>query len=192
MTQRLRKFIARAPRYVLRADDLQFLRFAPEENADNIYSTRFINVSETGLAFLVERDLVPNLGDVIKIEFPVPNSDTIAWFARVIRMEEYERGGWRPRHRRSDEILVGVRFLDLPEGHRKHIRKGLEEKFLEALKQNRKESLKSFLSYIFNTYSKLIFYAVCALATFALLYYLAQPSDNYDAKRGAPWGERFK
>lgn len=192
MGQRLRKFVARAPRYVLRTGDSQFLRFAPEDGPDHVYTTRFVNVSETGIAFLVDRDLAPHLGDVIKLEFTVPGNGQIAWFARVVRMEEFESGGWKPRHRRSDEILVGVHFLDLPEGHRRDIRKGLEDQFLKALKQHRRDNVKSFMQFVMGHYGKWLFYAICALATFGLLYYLAQPSANYDSERGAPWGERFK
>lgn len=194
MAERLRKFIPRAPRYVLRPSDEKFLRYAHHDERNRSFTTQIINLSETGIAFLVERESAPALGDVIKIEFPIPGGEQVAWFARVVRMEEFapEEWGLNPRRLSGDEVMVGIHFLDMPEGHRQSIRKGLEAKFLELLRAQRQESLRAFWRFFLSHYGKVLVYLICAIATFSILYYLSLPSGNYDAKRGAPWGERFK
>ena len=91
MGQILRKFVSRAPRYVLRPTDNQIFRYALNDQRMRPHSTRFLNLSETGVAFLVDQGVVPRIGETIKVEFPLPGGDQVAWWARVVRIEV-----WRP------------------------------------------------------------------------------------------------
>ncbi|MCB0364095.1 MAG: PilZ domain-containing protein [Bdellovibrionaceae bacterium] len=193
MTQVLRRFVPRAPRYVLRPTDNRFLRFAYQDDRKHTFSTRFLNVSETGLAFVVDRDCVPHIGDFIKVEFPVPGQEQVAWFARVVRIEEYRPPrAWQKRlDKENDEVMVAVRFHDLPDGHRSTIRDGLNHKFNEVLKERQKDSVFQLLSYITAHFWKACLYLGLALATFGILYAFSRPTPKYDKDRGSPWGQRY-
>ncbi len=183
MAEQLRKFVTRAPRYVLRPGDDQILRFAHQDEKNKSFTTRFLNISETGIAFLVDRSCLPLLGDQIKVEFPVPGGEQVAWFARVVRMEEVG----------TEDVMVGIHFSELPEGHKNLINQALSEKLLEILREQRKESLKSFLQYFIAHYGKVTLYIICSLLAFGLLYLLSLPTENYDPEKGGTlWGNRFK
>lgn len=170
------------------------MRFSKEEGS-GVFRTRLLNLSETGAAFLVDRSMRPEIGDLIKVEIPVPGLDQIAWFGRVVRLESYEGNSWwsEPDPFVDEEkIMVAVHFHDLPLGHRKAIKQGLEKQFLEELKERRLRQ-QMYLKHVFleNVY-KYSGYILLSIASFALLYYLSLPNKNYDAKRGAPWGHRYK
>ncbi len=194
MSNGLRNFIPRAPRYVLRPNDERFLRFAHHDDRSNSYATRFLNLSETGLAFVIDRDTAPQIGDIIKIEFPVPGDGQVAWFARVIRIEEYvAEKSW---HRRLDQslddyVVVGVRFHDLPVGHQNAIRAALNHKFNAILRERYRENFYQFSSFLAAHFWKSVVYLALAITTFLILYFFSLPSANYDQDHGAPWGQRF-
>lgn len=179
--------------YILRPTDNRFLRFAYKDDRRHTYNTRFLNISETGLAFVVDRDCVPQIGDFIKVEFPVPGHEQVAWFARVVRIEEYRPPrAWQKRlDKENDEVMVAVRFHDLPDGHRNTIRQGLNQKFNEVLKERQKDNLFQLMSYITANFWKACLYLGLALATFGILYVFSRPSLNYDKDRGSPWGQRY-
>lgn len=194
MADSLRRFVARSPRYVLRPSDNQMLRFAPKKVHDRSFSTRFVNISESGLAFLIDRESAPQIGEFIKIEFPVPGGEQIAWFAKVVRLEEFSSTPWWSERDTNTDIgvVVGVQFHELPQGHRQAIRVHLQEKFHEMVREQR---LRVFhrVGAVWNEYGwQFILYLISAALTFGLLYWLSRPDFNYDEKRGAPWGQRFK
>ena len=173
MTETLKKFIPRAPRYVLKPVDERFLRFALHDDRQHSYSTRFLNVSETGLAFIVDRSSAPQMGDFIKLEFPIPGHEQVAWFARVMRIEQYPPppdSEQKHLDGREQEVLVAVSLYDLPEEHRTKIRKGLNLKFNEVLRERRKNNIFQFFSYITTHFRKALLYVALTLGAFALLY----------------------
>lgn len=195
MAQLLRKFIPRAPRYTLGPDDNQSFRFALNSNSQNSYSTRFVNVSESGLAFITSKDSSPHVGELIKVEFPVPGSEQVAWFARVVRVEIISGGPWwKAADYEEDnlEILVAIRFINLPQGHKQAIRQGLETRYFEIQKEKRKLQAQRFMNTIAEHYKKIFVYLLCLASALAFMYYITRPSENYDAQKGAPWGQRFK
>jgi hypothetical protein len=135
------------------------------------------------------------IGDTIKVEVPIPSGDQIAWFARVVRIQEYDDRSWfSRRHSESsvDQIMVGLKFEELPEPHSRAIRKGIEQSFLKALQDQQVRRVLYYKAYFFQNIVPILGYAALILAAVGLIYALTRPSDNYDAKRGAPWGERFK
>jgi hypothetical protein len=194
MGEALRRFIPRAPRYVLRPSDNQMLRFAPNRVLNRSYSTRFINVSETGLAFVVDRSSAPGIGDFIKIEFPIPGAkNQIAWFAKVVRLEEFSATPWwSERAGHDNDVLVGVQFHQLPDGHRLAIRLHLQTMFREAMRERQTARWRRLRGFIAEHGPQIVMYAIATVLTVAILYFISRPAPNYDEHRGAPWGQRFK
>ena len=138
MSQTLRKFVPRASRYVLRPGDSQVLYFTHENEHGRKHATRIVNISSTGIAFLVEKSDAPSIGEHIKIEFPIPGGEQAAWWAKVVRMEAYSDNPWwdsKDSHESHHQVLVGLMYIDLPEGHRKAIQKGLHHRYQELKKQ---------------------------------------------------------
>jgi len=160
------------------------------------YSTRFVNVSESGMAFVVDRQSSPRIGEIIKVEFPIPGGESVAWFARVVRLEDYGLtkvwGDDQDFPEELGEVLVGISFYNLPDGHRQAIRGHLHDKFQEVVRERRLALLKRLSEFFKDNGFKLIIYAVTTLLTASILYYLSRPGPNYDANRGSPWGQRFK
>lgn len=195
MGQALRRFVPRAPRYVLRPNDNQMLRFAPNKVLNRSYSTRFLNVSESGLAFLIDKASAPGIGEFIKVEFPVPGGEQIAWFAKVVRLEEFVPEEWWSETRAKDhenDVVVGVQFHQLPDGHKHAIRVHLQDKFGQLVRERSHARRRLALYYASEYGWKILMYGIAALFAFSILYFLAQPGPNYDPKRGSPWGQRFK
>jgi hypothetical protein len=194
MSATLRKFIPRAPRYTLRPNDNRLMRFAHQEEKGIAHTTQFLDISMTGLAFVIDREEAPFIFEHIKIEVPLDGEETIAWWAKVIRVEEYAPHKWyMPKDAFGDDqtkCLVAVTFENLPEGHVARIKRTLEVKFLEVSKENRAEHLRNLAALWAHHSWQLVFYFGLIVATFAVLWFLAQPDENYGAK-GAPWGERF-
>lgn len=194
MSASVRKFIARPPRYTLRPDDDHYIRYAHQEDTGKTHTTKFIDISMTGLAFVTDRDQAPFLFDTIKIEVPLGDGQQIAWWAKVVRVEEYAPLKWFAKNEESEnpfKVLVAVEFNALPIGHVNKIKDSLGKKFERVQKEKRTEALKDFSFLIRNHWVKLLVYAVCTVLTFYILWALSRPSENYDAQRGAPWGERY-
>lgn len=197
MAERIRRFVPRAFRYVLRPQDKNAMRFSLNDphGPSAINQTLLVNLSESGVAFLVSPDTRVQMHERMKVEIPVPGGEQIAWWGTVVRLQEYEPRAWMfggDPFRDDPKILVAVRFDDLPEGHTRAIRKGLEQSFMQAM---RDQQFRNWLYYrtLAQQYFWRVFFSVAALAfTIAFLWYFTRPSANYDADKGAPWGERFK
>ena len=197
MGELIRKYVSRAPRYVLRPQDRSVMRFSLERTLGEggIEKTVLLNLSETGMAFLVERGREPHLGDRVKVEIPIPGGDQIAWWAAVVRVEEFESTGWlysRDPFETDNQILIGLRFDKLPEPHSRAIRQGIHASFMQAMREQRMRTTAYYKAFFVDKVGKVIVYAILSLIAFGIVYWLAQPDAHYDAKRGAPWGERFK
>ena len=192
----LRRFVPRATRYVLRPQDKHILRFSShkDEGASAIQETTLVNLSRTGLAFLVEREFAPLLGDLIKVEFNVPgNEQKVAWWARVVRTEEYTQNIWwmkeDPKFR--DLITIGIHFQELPEGHQSQIQTGIDQRLEQLVREYRKLQGQRLWAWWKWRGFRIAAFLFAALAVLWGLYLLSLPSENYDAHRGSPWGERF-
>lgn len=147
------------------------------------------------MAFVVLHRDAPRIGEMIKVEFSVPGGEQIAWFAKVVRLEEFRRRKWFQRQDsqvQPDEVVVGVQFHHLPEGHRAAIRDHLQGKFREILLERRRARIQSLKEFLKEHGRKILLYLGLSLIAFGILYFLSRPSANYDPHRGAPWGQRFK
>lgn len=86
MSGSLARYHARSPRYILDTQDNNLVRFSGAERLPWEEKTELRNVSLTGLSFVCANDLSPQLGEIIKIQFSVPGSETMACYAIVIRI----------------------------------------------------------------------------------------------------------
>lgn len=195
MGEILKRFIPRAPRYVLRPEDAQLLYFAHKEQVGVKYPTKILNVSETGIAFLVYKSTAPRIGDVIKIEFPVPGAEQIAWWGHVVRLEEYTDEPWwseTDETSSSTEILVGVSFHHLPEGHRKEIRDGLWKRYQDLIQEHRRLRREAFAQFIKDNFWNLVLFMLCTFAGILALYWFKGLEPLFDIKEGSIYRELWK
>jgi hypothetical protein len=193
MGEILRKFKPRAPRYVLRPNDAQLLFFAHQgQSPESKYPTKIVNVSETGIAFVVYKSTAPRIGDLIKIEFPVPGAEQIAWWARVVRLEEFNIGPWwRESNETSSqsEVLVAVNFEHLPVGHRREIQKGLWSRYQDLIREHRRRQRQAAVDFAKNHFWNLVLFALCAVAGILALYWISSLEPMFDVVKGSKWLE---
>lgn len=194
MSSRAAKFISRATRYTLNPNDNRFLRYAHHNDNGRTFTTRFVDISQTGLAFITDNENAPRLSDLIKIEIPLDANNTIAWWARVVRVEEYAPHKWYLKaddFQSENQVLVAIVFHELPPAHSRLIRETLDKKFAEMHEINRRERMQNITKYMAEQIWLILLYASLIFATGWLLYFLSRPGPNYDADRGAPWGQRY-
>ncbi|MBX3021440.1 MAG: PilZ domain-containing protein [Bdellovibrionales bacterium] len=196
MEDSIRKFKPRAFRYVLRPQDKTAMRFSLEHTTGSahIEQTFLINMSESGVAFLIDPGTQVHIKERLKVEIPVPSGESIAWWGTVVRIQEYEPRSWfgRDRFREDKKIMVAVRFDELPDGHSRAIRKGIEQSFMKAMREQQYRNWLYYRVLVLQNIGKFLLYILLFAAAIGFIWYFSLPSDNYDAKRGAPWGERFK
>lgn len=197
MSDSAKKFVPRAARYVLRPQDRNIMRFGLEENASgtHVRQTLLVNLSETGAAFITDSVRGIHLGERIMVEIPVPQGEQIAWWGTVVRLQQYEQSRWFKREDSffdQPKMLVAIRFDELPLGHSRAIRKGIEASFLQALRDQRHRTWLYYQMLAINYGLKFLAYIILTVLALGFIYYFSLPSSNYDGKRGAPWGERFK
>lgn len=197
MGEKLRKFMQRSPRYILRPQDRNDMRFSLQNTIGEggIERTVMLNLSRTGVAFMVDRGHHPHLGEFVKVEIPIPGGEQIAWWGKVVRIEEYERSIWSfrkdPFHE-SSRVIVGLKFDNLPEAHSRALQKGIEQSFLQAMRDQRYRNFLYYKIFASQYFLRALMFAVLTALTVGFIYYFSQPDAKYDGKRGAPWGERFK
>lgn len=194
MSSRATKFYARAPRYTLSPSDNRFFRYAHETEQGRSHTTRILDLSLTGLAFITDLEFAPRISELIKVEIPLSENETIAWWARVVRVEEYEPQKWYMKKEDfsdGNQVMVAISFHDLPAGHAQQIRETLDKKFNELSAAERIKRRKMMAAFVANQAWRILFYLSLTAATVWLLYSLSRPDLYYDAEKGAPWGERF-
>ena len=114
----LARYHARSPRYTLDTQDNHLVRFSGAERFSWEEKTELKNISLTGLSFVASSDLSPQLGEIIKIQFAVPGSETMACFAVVTRIEQTS----------DSENDIAVHFYKLDRVQRINLVQGLAQK----------------------------------------------------------------
>ncbi len=128
MTQQpLDKAYPRSPRYVLQLKDKKILRYAPIPRGTRSFFTDVINLSETGMAFTVPFLDTPQKNEIIMVEFTPPNSQSIACYAQVKRVQSYRI--IEPDFYEKNCKLVAVEFTNLLPEQSTMIRNGLSLEF---------------------------------------------------------------
>jgi hypothetical protein len=198
MAESAKKFVPRSARYILRPQDRNIMRFGLEDShagATDIRQTLLVNLSETGAAFITDSRRGLHIGERIMVEIPVPQGEQIAWWGTVTRLQEYQPRRWfQDTNSFFDEpkILVAIRFDHLPEGHTRAIRKGIEKSYLQAVRDQRYRTWLYYRTLALKYSLQFFAYVILTILALGFIYYFSQPSSNYDEKRGAPWGDRFK
>jgi hypothetical protein len=195
MAEGASKFMKRATRYSLTAGDDRFFRFVRQSDELRSHTTEFTNISMTGMAFLVDPAAAPDLGEIIKFEIPVPGDNSrIAWWGEVVRRGPYEpQTWWEKRHRPDHDtrVLVGIRFAELPMGHREAIERGIVKASLRLARERQGKKLSAFYGVAVEYRWTVVSIVVAGYITFSILAWLMKPAPNYDPLRGSPWGQRF-
>lgn len=133
MAQRkMEEIYPRAPRYTVQVDDNHIVRFALQPKGSKAMHTRIINLSESGMAFIVPVLSAPKDDETIKIEFKAPHCDSMACFAKVVRIQKHisYNGHGQPQVFR----MVAVEFQGLKEAQRRQLAEGLAEQFKKLRK----------------------------------------------------------
>lgn len=102
------------------------MRYAGMETRGISLKAQILNLSTTGLAFIVDSKHAPSIGEMLKLEFSLPGGRQIAWFATVVRLER--KNEWSPEFGRREYTLVGLRFRQLPAPFEKAIRRCVERR----------------------------------------------------------------
>lgn len=193
MAEQAKKFVNRSPRYTIQEDEVNILRFAYKDDKSRTYSTRFIDLSQSGVAFIIQKDFAPNIGDILKIEVPLNDEKSFAWWAKVTRLEFYSpRMYWLDPSLFDEETLfVAVQFMGLPTGHAKMIHEELMQKFDHLTERKRKQFFRKQAIFFLEHFWKFLVLVGCTVFMIWFLWYFSQPSSNYDAEKGAPWGQRY-
>ena len=123
MSVHLAKYHSRSPRYILNTDDDYLIRVAGPHKLPWEEGTEIQNISLTGLAFTAPSDLCPILGEVIRIQFTPPESESMACHAIVTRLENISI------HKKR----VGIHFYKMDMAHRLALAQVLEKKFNQEM-----------------------------------------------------------
>jgi hypothetical protein len=170
------------------------IRYSPEtaSGPHAIHKTKLLNISETGMGIEMTAREAPQVGERLKVEIPIPGGEQIAWWAVVVRIELEELNWWSLQTLEEEEkVYVGLRFEELPRGHRRAIRTGLEARFLEEIKESRRRQWLYVKAFWYRNLWKIFGSILAFVMAATMLYLLARPTADYDPKYGTPWGQRF-
>lgn len=160
-TQRkLEELYPRAPRYTIQVSDNHIVRFAHQPRGSKAMHTRIIDLSESGMAFIVPVLSAPKLDENIKIEFNAPNCDPVACFAKVVRVQKHQ--SYNSVGQAQVFRLIAVEFQNLHNKQREQIAQGLTQEFKNNRKKYEREQMlfkiqwfvKSVVFFFSNFFSK--------------------------------------
>jgi hypothetical protein len=181
------KFIHREPRYVIRPTDSKLIKFAPVKKGNWIRTTEVVNISKTGIAFIVYKEPYPAIREVVKIEFHLPVSDEpVAWFGRVVRLQKLPEDS----DKNTERVLVAVNFENLPEGHKAAVAKSLKQAFGEIQKQQALRRRKRWKGWIKEYFGRFALVVGALIIFFAAMYFLTRSGESYNPEVPTAWGER--
>lgn len=158
MSGSLARYHARSPRYILDTQDNSLIRYSGAERLPWEEKTELRNVSLTGLSFSCASDLSPQLGEIIKIQFAVPGSETMACYAIVIRIAADD----------SYSNEVAVHFYKLDRIQRINLVQGLAQK-IDPKKYNVTTDDKKLSDHFF--YLTIMFFSVLSWLVLINLYF---------------------
>lgn len=129
----------RAPRYTIELGDQQIVRFAKSPKGAKAMHTRIIDLSESGMAFLTPYNAAPEVSEKIKVEFTAPNSDPIACFANVARIQIHKT--YSHDQKPQSFKMVAVEFENLHAKQRKMLADGLVAQFKKKRAQFQRQQM---------------------------------------------------
>ncbi len=125
--RKIKELYPRAPRYMIEIGDNEVVRFALKPRGSKTMHTRIINLSESGMAFLCPYLNAPQESEVIKVEFTAPNTQPIACFAKVVRVQVHKT--YRDDQKPQTFKMIAVEFENLPAKQRQMLSQGLTQQF---------------------------------------------------------------
>lgn len=199
MSSSARRYSDRAPRYILNPQDSRIMRVATKRKKKQIFKMEIVDLSETGMSFVVDWHFLPQIGEILKVEFPVPGQDNqVAWFAKVVRLEGPSERPNEMLH--FSGIKVGVEFQNLPKGHLNVLRAGLQQQFISQGRENAHlfvrhtvnksvGSFRHFLAQLRFYFTQVIGLFILAAFVFGLIYYFNQIQSYFKPQEN--WGQKF-
>lgn len=171
--QNAQKIYPRSPRYVLQVKDSKLLRYASYPRHNRSFFTNIINISETGMAFTVPFLDCPKDNEIIMVEFTPPNSQPVACFAQVIRIQNYTLSEIGVSDRNCK--LVAVKFMELKPEQLTMIREGLSKEFKYMQRSFRRQHYFALINQLLYTKKRRFsLFVIASLALMSLLIYLIQ------------------
>lgn len=116
----------KADRYQIQDESNREGRFATgyRRGLRHIHKAEIFDVSHLGIGFRTSDEDSPKIGDLIAVEFKLPNSPQMAWFARVVRIEldHIEVENTSNKH----VLKIGARFVEMPEIQQKKLENSID------------------------------------------------------------------
>lgn len=126
MSAHARRYFERPPRYVLNASDNSMMRFRDSEPNGLPVNANVVDVSATGMAFVMEGPEIPYLHETLKVEFTIPGKQQIACFANVVRIDLVKK--WHPDRGEEFATKVALKFQELPFVYQRALQKSLDDR----------------------------------------------------------------
>ena len=188
------KYGRTSPRYRPSKQEGVVVRFYSSQ-ANRIVTTRIYDISETGIAFTTSFKLAPRVGEVIKLDFRTLGSVQIACLGKVVRTEDPSpNSSWA---RFPDTIKVGIQFYRMPKTYSKLLSDSLTHVFKTQNVTIRHQAPRRKINFNFadmwlvkNFYSIVMTVLIVGM-TGALIYYLAQKSQEKETQVDSPWAKGF-
>jgi len=191
MAEQLRKFVNRPTRYFFNPEDDHFIRFSSNERTDSILA-EMLNISSTGLAFIINKASSPKMGQLIRIEFTVPGGDKMAWWGYVRRVANFVPPDSWASTAREDLIgldMIGVESKDFPVNREQKLANDLEVYFSGTIKKALKKEKQKTSSFLVENWGKFSLIVGCVFLVSYLLYLLSSSLSIYNNNNDVPWGE---
>lgn len=137
MTAHARLYFERAPRYVLHPLDHSMMRFKglnPDFDSivagDEPVSAKVVNLSESGLSFLMSGPELPEVDEVIMVEFTIPGRKQIACYANVVRIDRQlkTQSDWQPESSEDSVVRIAISFHKMPSPFKRALHASLKER----------------------------------------------------------------
>lgn len=183
MSEALKQYIHREPRYVYQTEDNSELIFSHVDQKQRMQAD-IHNLSKSGMAFITDSEDAPPINTLINFELSVPSGKKMAWTGRVVRHQSIRRSHY-------DQVLVAVSFKELPIGHKENIQSGITQSFKKLEWEYKKQNAISVLYRMYDYRWSLLLFISLSIFAIWFFYNFTMPSPNYDPNRGAPWGQRF-
>jgi hypothetical protein len=163
MSLQLAKYVARAPRYVLQPQDDTFIRLGGPHQSPWEENTEILNLSLTGLSFVAPADLCPIVGEIIKIQFEIPNTGPLACLGLITRLDVIN----------DHQMQVGLHFVKLDPLHKLELIQALAKKLkIRPTSPSKKLTSKMLFSFIKQNKLAIVSFISVILFLTSLLVYL--------------------
>ena len=171
MSEILSQYFQRSPRYILLPQDQCLIRVSGPKQTPWEEGTEIKDISNSGLSFTAPNIILPRMGESIRVQFDVPGSQSMACYAKVIRIEK----------NMNDNSLIAIQFESLNSVQQWNLSRGLKRK--KTTENNVISINRGGLSPAIPKWIELAFYAsvgfslfFSAFLLFSIYKFLADPN----------------